>query len=165
MTRGENMPSTYMNSVIELDTVTPSGIFEGYASVFDDTDNVNDRVIKGAFEASLKQHKSKGTMPPLLWQHDTGEPIGKWQEIYEDNHGLYVKGRLFIQDILRARQAYRLMSEDALTGLSIGFRARKSHRNPKTGERILSQVDLLEISLVTFPALESARIKKIRKSF
>ena len=163
--QGENMQQNIMNSVVDFGRLEAAGVFEGYASVFDHTDSVSDRVIKGAFAESLKRSKANGTMPPLLWQHDTGEPIGKWREIREDSHGLYVKGELYIEDIPRARQAYRLMMEEALTGLSIGFKTEESHRDPKTRERVLTKVNLLEISLVTFPALESARIRRIKKSF
>ena len=158
------MQQNIMNSVVDIDPLKEEGVFEGYASVFDHTDSVSDKVVRGAFTESLKRSKAKDNMPPLLWQHDTGEPIGKWREIYEDSHGLYVKGELYVEDIPRARQAYKLMREGALTGLSIGFKTQEAHRDQKTGERILTKVNLLEISLVTFPALETARIKRIKKS-
>ena len=158
------MKHNFMNSVMDVETLQGEGMFEGYASVFDHTDSVRDRVKRGAFTASLARAKAKNKMPPLLWQHDTSEPIGKWHEIYEDRHGLYVKGELFIGDIPRARQAYKLITEEALSGLSIGFKAREAHRDPETGERVLNEIDLLEISLVTFPALESARVMRFKKS-
>lgn len=158
------MKDKILDSALSIEAVNGQGEFEGYASVFDQTDSVHDRVIKGAFKASLARHKEKGTFPALLWQHDTAEPIGKWLGIYEDSHGLFVRGRLYIDDIARARQAFKLMSEQAMTGLSIGFKALESYKDPHTGERILSEIELLEISLVTFPALEVARVSSVKQA-
>ena len=159
------MSDTIMNAPVQIAQVNKDGVFEGYASVFGATDSVRDKVVRGAFAHSLKRAKQSGRLPALLWQHDNCEPIGKWIEMREDTYGLYVKGVLYMDEIPRARQAYRLMQEEALTGLSIGFKADKSYREAETGARVLTQIHLLEISLVTFPALQSARIHKIRKSF
>ncbi len=156
------MRSQVINSVFDLESLDDAGIFEGYASVFNDIDNVRDKVEAGAFTQSLQAHRVSGRMPPLLWQHDTREPIGVFREIREDHKGLFVKGQLFIDDIARAKQAHKLMSENALSGLSIGFKTIDSEIDPMTGVRTLLKIDLMEISLVTFPALDSARVSAVK---
>lgn len=103
-------------------------------------------------------------MPPLLWQHDMKQPIGVWEKMHEDSHGLYATGRLFIQDIARAREAYKLLREKVVTGLSIGYRVKDSHIDPKSGARILAAVELLEVSMVTFPANDMARVSLVKSA-
>lgn len=152
------------DSAFEVKFQAESGTFEGYASVFDVVDSARDRMAAGSFRRSLDEHKRQGRLPPLLWQHDAAQPIGAWREIYEDAHGLYVKGDLFVADIPRAREACKLMREQVVNGLSIGYRVRQSHRDQKSGVRVLTDVDLLEISMVTFPANDSARIMRVKSA-
>ncbi len=151
-----------INSVFEIRAIADEGSFEGYASVFDDVDHAKDKVAPGAFADSLIRHKASGRLPPMLWQHDTKEPIGAWREMFEDDHGLFVRGELFIDDIPKARQAHKLLLENVVTGLSIGFRTITSEKDPKSGSRTLTKIDLLEVSMVTFPALDSARISTVK---
>jgi HK97 family phage prohead protease len=146
----------------ELKFLAETGTFEGYASVFNVVDNVQDKIAPGAFRDSLAQYHREHRFPPLLWQHDAAEPVGAWREMYEDSHGLYVKGDLFINDIALAKEAYKLLKENVVTGLSIGYRARESHREEKSGVRVLTKLDLLEVSLVTFPANELARVSGVK---
>ena len=150
------------HSPFELKFLQETGVFEGYASVFDVTDSVNDKIAAGAFEQSLAAHKADGRLPPLLWQHDPRQPIGAWREMREDAHGLFVKGELFVNDITRAKEAYRLLCENVVTGLSIGYRTKTSHRDKKSGVRVLTEVELLEVSMVTFPANEFARVSRVK---
>lgn len=152
------------DSLFEVKFQAETGSFEGYASVFDVVDSARDRISRGAFAKSLADGRTEGRLPPLLWQHDAAQPIGAWREIYEDGHGLYVRGDLFVADIPRAREAYKLMRERVVNGLSIGYRVRQSHRDQKTGVRVLTDVDLLEISMVTFPANDSARIVRVKSA-
>lgn len=153
-----------MESRFEVKFQAESGQFEGYASVFNVVDSVRDSIAPGAFRRCLAEMKSGQRLPPLLWQHDTAQPIGAWREMYEDSHGLYVKGDLFVAEIARAREAYKLMQEKVVNGLSIGYRVRQSHRDQKSGVRILTDVDLLEVSMVTFPANDSARIVRVKSA-
>lgn len=153
-----------------LDTRTelkfaPSGIFEGYAAVFGNIDSANDRIAPGAFTRSLQKCREEGRFPPMLWQHDVQKPIGMWQAMHEDSHGLYVSGRLFTDDIAQAREAYALLKENVVSGLSIGYRTAQSARDAKTGVRLLTELDLLEVSIVTFPANERARIRAVKSQF
>jgi uncharacterized protein len=146
----------------ELKRLAETGQFEGYAAVFGVTDNANDRIAPGAFAETLRNAKAEGRLPPLLWQHDAAEPIGAWREMTEDAHGLYVKGELFIHDIPRAREAYKLLREKVVTGLSIGYRAKEARREAGTGARVLDAIELLEVSMVTFPANEQARVRRVK---
>ena len=152
------------DATFELKFLAETGVFEGYASVFNVVDQVQDKIAPGAFKASLVAHRKSSRLPPLLWQHNAQEPIGAWREMYEDNHGLFVKGDLFIRDIALAKEAYKLLKENVVTGLSIGYRTQESNREKKSGVRVLTKLDLLEVSLVTFPANEMARVSSV-KSF
>lgn len=159
------MNTSHLQSPVEIKYLSETGFFEGYAAVFDVTDSVNDKIIPGAFKQSLDASRIEGRLPPLLWQHDTNQPIGAWREMFEDDHGLYVRGELFVNDIARAKEAYKLLKENVVTGLSIGYRAKESRRDAKTGTRILSTVDLLEVSVVTFPANDHARVNNVKSIF
>jgi HK97 family phage prohead protease len=133
------------------------GTFSGYASLFDRLDLSRDRVRPGAFRTSLARRGAAGIR--MLWQHDPAEPIGVWLSLVEDAKGLLVKGRL-AASVTRAREARALLAEGALDGLSIGFRIERSLTDPKTGIRDLTEIDLWEISLVTFPMLPDARVAR-----
>lgn len=128
----------------------------GYASVFGVCDQCGDVVQRGAYAASLSALKSDGRQVKMLWQHDPAQPIGVWEEVREDAHGLFVKGRL-LESVARGREAAALIEAGAIDGLSIGFRARKTTKNDK-GQRLLTELELWEVSLVTFPMLSSARV-------
>lgn len=136
--------------------VTDAGGIEGYASLFDAPDKGGDVVARGAYAASLKRMAAEGRRVRMLWQHDPREPIGIWDEVREDGRGLWVKGRL-LDGVARAREAAALITAGALDGLSIGYRTVRAHRNEK-GQRLLQELELWEVSLVTFPMLPSARV-------
>ena len=127
-------------------------VIEGYASLFGATDQGGDIVEKGAYARSLKA----GRRVKMLWQHDPREPIGIWDEVREDDRGLYVKGRLLDQ-VARAREAAALTRAGAIDGLSIGYRTVTAMKDER-GRRCLSEVELWEVSLVTFPMLPEARL-------
>lgn len=124
---------------------------EGYASVFEVVDNGLDVVSRGAFRKSLDVRK-----PKMLWQHEPGEPIGFWDEVREDEKGLYVKGRIF-KDIPRGAHAITAFRKGSMDSLSIGYSAKQA--SPEGGGRVrrLDEIELFEISLVTFPMLDEAR--------
>lgn len=136
--------------------------FEGYGSVFGTLDSYADTVKKGAFKRTLREWKAKGRMPAMLWQHNPDEPVGVWTEMAEDDHGLLVKGKLLTTG--KGPHAYEALKEGALSGLSIGFVTRKSQMNDETGIRTLTDVELWEVSLVTFPANDPARITSVRSA-
>lgn len=133
---------------------------EGYASLFDAPDQGGDVVKPGAFDRSLDEITSGRRALKMLWQHDPAQPIGVWDEVRIDDRGLYVKGRL-LDGIAKAREAQALVSAGAIDGLSIGYRtvkATKARGDAQAGQRYLTDLDLWEVSLVTFPMLSSARV-------
>ena len=131
-------------------------VIEGYASYFGACDQGNDVVQKGAYAASLARLAGDGRSVKMLWQHDPAQPIGIWDEVREDGRGLYVKGRL-LESIGKGREAAALIAAGAIDGLSIGYRTIKAVKNDK-GQRLLTELELWEVSLVTFPMLPSARV-------
>lgn len=133
--------------------VTDGEVIEGYASVFGRKDQGGDTVAAGAYAASLARRGAAGVR--MLWQHDAREPIGVWEEMREDERGLYVKGRL-VTGTVRGREAAALVAAGAIDGLSIGYRTLKAEK-AGAGRRLL-ELDLWEISLVTFPMLPEARV-------
>lgn len=136
--------------------VTDGHVIEGYASLFGDRDRGGDIVEKGAYARSLERLKAEGRQVKMLWQHDPAQPIGVWDEVREDGRGLYVKGRL-LETVARAREAAALIAANAIDGLSIGYRTVRAAENGK-GRRLLRELELWEVSLVTFPMLPSARV-------
>ena len=136
--------------------VTDGVVIEGYASRFGDVDRGGDIVQQGAYAASLRRLKAENRQVKMLWQHDPAQPIGVWDEVREDATGLFVKGRL-LDGVSKAREAATLIAEKAIDGLSIGYRTVRASKNDK-GQRLLTELELWEVSLVTFPMLSSARV-------
>ena len=135
--------------------IDADGRFAGYASVFGRRDGGGDIVMPGAFRDSLAARGADRVR--LLFQHDPKEPVGRWDEIVEDGFGLKVSGRL-IEGVPRAAGLRALIAQRAIDGLSIGFRAVRATREGRSGGRRLWAVDLWEISIVTFPMMDAARI-------
>jgi HK97 family phage prohead protease len=148
---------------LEIKAADPDGTIRGYASMFDERDSMGDIVVSGAFAKSLDKTKASGRQLPMLWQHISAQPLGPWTEITEDDKGLAVTGRLLIDAVERAREAYALAKERVITGLSIGFRLLDWEWSGTLQAILLKEIDLWEVSLVTFPALDSARITDVKK--
>ncbi len=128
----------------------------GYASLFGKADQGGDVVETGAYARSLAALSAKGGRVKMLWQHDPAQPIGVWDEVREDGAGLWVKGRI-LRDVEKGREAAALIEAGAIDGLSIGYRTVRATKNDKGG-RLLSELELWEVSLVTFPMLPDARV-------
>ncbi|MCE7997377.1 MAG: HK97 family phage prohead protease [Rhodobiaceae bacterium] len=148
-------------AAFQVEEVDDAGAFEGYASLFGAEDLGHDLVQRGAFRASLA--KRGAAQVRMLFQHDPADPIGSWEDIREDSRGLYVRGRLTL-DVARARDVHALMKSGALDGLSIGFHTVKAVRDAKTGLRHLLELDLWEISIVTFPMQPGARVSAVKSA-
>ncbi len=133
-------------------SIDAEGRFAGYASVFNRLDSGGDIVLPGAFAKSLTRRRGRIR---LLFQHDPKEPVGIWDSLAEDSHGLFVTGRL-VPGVPRSDALKRLIQDGALDGLSIGFRTVRASR--RDGNRLLHEIDLYEVSIVTFPMMEDARI-------
>jgi HK97 family phage prohead protease len=145
----------------ELKEVRDTGVFSGYGSVYDVVDDGGDIIKAGAFAASLAEWGTKGRAPAMLWQHSMREPIGAWEVVRETDKGLFVQGQLALKT-QRGAEAYELMKMGALSGLSVGFMTREDSRDQKTGIRTIKQADLWEISPVTFPMNDAARISAVK---
>jgi HK97 family phage prohead protease len=128
----------------------------GYASLFGATDQGGDVVLPGAYGASLAALKARGGAVKMLWQHDPAQPIGVWDEVREDDRGLWVSGRL-LPEVAKGREAAALIAAGAVDGLSIGYRTKRASKDAE-GRRLLAEVELWEVSLVTFPMLMQARV-------
>jgi HK97 family phage prohead protease len=141
--------------------IEDSGTFAGYGSVYGVLDAGDDVIAPGAFSESVQKAQQSGLMPALLWQHKASEPIGAYTLMREDDHGLYVEGRLALRT-QRGLEAYELMRMHAVSGLSVGFQTKDDAFDAKTGVRTIRKGDLWEVSLVTFPMNNYARVHAVK---
>jgi hypothetical protein len=146
----------------KAESVGDDGTFSGYGSVFGNVDSYKEIVAPGAFAKSLETLASTDDPLPVLWQHDPEKPIGLYTELKEDDRGLLVSGKLLMNHVTLAREAYALMKARVVKGLSIGYYVRGDSYDEKTGVRTLNEVDLREISVVTFPANEQAQVENVK---
>jgi len=153
------MEQKHLDFSLEIKELQENGSFKGYGSVFDVRDGWDDIVLKGAFTKSLESKT-----PVMLWQHNDAEPIGVYDLVKEDNLGLYMEGHLLVDGVVRAKEAYVLLKNKAINGLSIGYIPVKweweSHDDVRV--RLLKEIDLWEVSLVTFPANPKAVISGVK---
>ena len=122
--------------------------FEGYGSVFGNTDLGGDVVVKGAFSGSLAEYKRNGSMPLMFWMHDPSRVPGKWLDMSEDDNGLYVKGEL--ADTPLGNEIHTLLKMEAVRGLSIGYQTLEADWGADD-TRLIKQVKLWEVSAVSLP--------------
>jgi len=135
--------------------------FEGYASVFDGVDSFGDTILKGAFAESLQKMKRK---PLMLYGHSSNNVIGKWLDMKEDETGLYVVGE-FTPNHTLAKDVHASLAHGAIDGISIGFRVPIGGAEElEDGGRKISKVDLVEVSIVGFPADDAARVNSVKMS-
>lgn len=164
--------------LIEIKLATGDGvttdemIFSGYGAVFGNVDSYGDVIQKGAFKDTLRDAKKSDNWPAMLMQHggwgmgaDDMTPVGIWTSMEEDDIGLKVEGKL--ADTARGREAYGLLKmspRPAITGMSIGYMAKEFilGTKPEEPRRTLKRVDLMEVSLVTFPANGKARVQSVK---
>jgi len=127
-----------------------TGEIEGLAWPFGSPDRVGDVIEKGAFAGAI--------LPlPMLFGHDGDDPVGAWNEATEAADGLRLKGRLLVGEVRRADEVCALVKAGAVRGLSVGFITKKSA--PRSdGGRTISELELLEVSLVTIPMHPGARV-------
>ena len=142
--------------------LTDGARIEGYASLFGQPDQGGDLVQRGAYAKSLQALARDGRRVKMLWQHDPAQPIGIWDAAFEDARGLYVKGRL-LDGVAKAEEARALIEAGAIDGLSIGYRTLRAERDAKS-RRVLTEVELWEVSLVTFPMLPTARLTQQKQA-
>lgn len=145
----------------KAEAVNDDGTFNGYGSVFGNVDSYNEIVAPGAFAKSLKAIAKSGDPLPALWQHRSGEPVGGYDLLEEDKRGLKVEGFLVLEDPV-AKRAHLYMKRRIVKGLSIGYYVIKSSYDEETNIRTLIELELVEISIVTFPANAEAQIDNVK---
>jgi HK97 family phage prohead protease len=149
-----------------------TGVFSGYGAVFGNVDLGGDLIEKGAFRDTLRAWEDKGKYPPMLLQHGGGFlggaddllPVGKWTSMEENSKGLKVEGELFAMNTERGQYIYEGLKAKALDGLSIGYKAKEFVAGTKPGQprRTLKSLDLIELSIVTFPMNDKARVGGVK---
>lgn len=152
-----------------------AGVFSGYGAIFGNIDAGGDMIERGAFKQTLREWEDRGKYPPMLLQHGGGFlggaddmlPVGRWTSMEENTRGLKVEGELFAMGTERGQYIYEGLKAGALDGLSIGYRAKEFIVGTKPGEprRILKMLELLELSIVTFPMNDKARIGAVKGDF
>ena len=138
---------------MEAERVRSGLRFAGYASVFDRVDRGGDIVLAGAFRRSL----ARGVAVPLLWQHQPGRTVGRVEHLAEDDRGLQIIGRL--NDDEFGRSLAQELTQGRLSGLSFGYRVRAAQQGKRA--RQISELELLEVSLVRRPMQPLARVHKV----
>jgi hypothetical protein len=150
-------PFTY-----DVKEISEEGVFSGYGSIFDDEpDSYGDVIERGAFAKTLLNQGRNKNGIAMLYQHDHSMPIGVWTEMVEDQIGLKVRGQLAI-NTTSGKDAYELMKLGAIKGLSIGYTVKREEIDNEKNCRILKEIELWEISPVTFPAKISATITNVK---
>jgi uncharacterized protein len=144
---------------LQLKEVGDDGSVTGYGSIFGNLDSYGEIVEPGAFTQSLKAHARSKTMPLMLWQHDTHEPIGVWESMEEDAKGLMCRGKLLL-DVQKGKEAWSRLKAGAIRGLSIGYRVLASE--PEGNNVRLKKLDLMEVSIVSFPANDRALVQTVK---
>lgn len=158
---------------VKFDSGSEAMSFSGYGARFGNVDSYGDVIAPGAFEKTLKDARSSGNWPAMLLQHgsflggDDNMPVGVWTEMREDSKGLYVEGQL--APTARGKDAYTLLKmspRPAINGMSIGYRPVEwsMRAKPEDPRRTLKAVELLEVSLVTFPANGKARVEAVKSA-
>ena len=150
------------NARIQLKALGDDGVFEGYGAVFGNQDSYGEVILPGAFKDSLRRWGESGSMPPVLWQHKRDEPLGLILEMEEDDRGLFIRGQLLIKEVQRAKEAHSLLKNRAISGLSIGYVPVVDEYDRDEGIVYLKEIDLWEISVVTFPANPEAGVTTVK---
>lgn len=149
---------------LEIKSADSAGVIEGYGSTFGgEPDSYGDIIVQGAFAESLAKHRAEGTMPLMLWGHNAHElPIGDWTEMEEDSKGLFVKGKLDLDDPVGQR-VHKALQRKSVRGLSIGYEVVEKRSDPKrAGVTMLEKVNLWEVSAVNFPANRNSLISAVK---
>lgn len=154
----------YKSFDMEFKASNDGSKFSGFAAVFGNEDFGGDIIVEGAFKDSLKEIATKGRKVPILWQHYTDEPVGYWDKLVETDEGLYGDGVLLTDTDPLAKRASGLIKAGAISGLSIGYRIPKGGAEWDDESRLLKQIDLKEVSVVTFPMNDEARIDVVKAS-
>ncbi len=153
------MKKSYKFNVKSFDVQT--GEIEGYANTFNFKDYAGDITMPGAFTKCLEQHKRNGTVIKMLWQHQPENPIGVWTEGYEDEKGLYLKGKLIL-GVQKADEAALLLAAGAIDGLSIGYEVIDEEYSYKEDANLLHELNCYEVSVVTHQCNAESKVESVK---
>jgi HK97 family phage prohead protease len=157
------MDLKHLHLALDVKEITDEGKFEGYASTHYNVDEGGDRVEQGAFDRSLARYKARNQRPKMLWMHDPNKVIGVWDDLYQDDKGLFVKGRL-LKETQLGRETHVLMRAGAIDSLSIGYRTiADGYEGANSEVRVLKELDLYEVSIVSFPMNTEARVTDVKR--
>ncbi|MCO6506240.1 hypothetical protein BHC46_07275 [Snodgrassella alvi] len=159
------MQTKRLDMPLEIKSVKEDGFFSGYGSINGNIDSYGDVVVPGAFAKSLAEWEARNRMPPVLFNHDWNAPIGCYTKLVEDERGLYVEGKLLIDQIGKARETHALLQAKAIDGLSIGYRIIRQEYDREADTNRLIEVKLYEISVVIFPANPEARVDYVKYDY
>ncbi len=148
-------------SEFKASAVDSSGFFAGHAATFNTPDMSGDIILPTAFHATLAQAKASGRLPALLWAHDSHAPLGRLTTLREDRLGLYAEAQLTLE-AQAAKEVYALMKDGAVSGLSIGYTLPDGGAEYRGSNRLLKQIDLLEVSLVSIPMHPDSRVTAVK---
>lgn len=156
--RKDDTKFTHLSLVQELRTSdnAEEGIVEGYVAVWGTVDTYNSRFQKGCFKKTIENRMNK---IKVLWNHDTEQPIGKLEEIREDDHGLFIRAQLIIE-VEKAKETFELIKGGAIDCFSFGFRTIKDKF--ENGIQVITEVMLGEVSPVVFEANPASKITNVR---
>lgn len=143
---------------LEFKSLDEKGTFIAYGATFGNEDLGGDVVVKGAFAKSLQDTPAEKVY--MFYNHDSKEIIGEYTSIKEDEHGLVIEGRLFVDDIKRAQETYFLMKKNLIRKFSIGYQIIK--KSFESGKRMLEEIKLIEVSPVTFPMNPEAELLGVK---
>lgn len=141
--------------------VANTGVFSGYCVSFSTVDLGGDMILPGALTATLAEHKARGSLPALLWAHDMSAPIGRITKMQEDGRGLFTEAALTLET-RAAKEAYALLKDGAVSGLSIGYSVPDGGAEYRGDTRLLKQITLFEVSLVSVPMNPAARVTAVK---
>jgi len=145
----------------EIKAPDAAGIFAGHGAIFDSVDLGGDSIQRGSFHDTLSEIKARGNPLPVLWSHDQSKAVGRFTMLREDNVGLYVEGKLTLET-QAAKEAYALLRDRAVSGLSIGYGVPDGGSSHRGRTRLLHKIDLHEISLVAVPMHPDARVTQVK---
>ena len=144
--------------------ISENGEFEGYISTYYDVDSYGTYFLPGAWDRSIERFNA-GEVIPVLWSHDRTKPIGKCTELRSDDKGLWAHGKLTMEDP-QAKTAYAHMKDESVLGLSVGFELDYDalEYNQELDAYGIADADLMEYSVVVFPANPNAKITQVKSS-
>ena len=161
----------FTTRLLECKMLDKRGSFAGYGAAYENVDHGDDLIKQGAFSKSIAELTKEGIMPSMFWMHNQNTPVGEWSSVAEDRRGLKVAGGLWVDGGIEdreptelAKMAYNVVRSKTAAGLSIGYQTVKYSFTEisKRRVRVLEELKLGEISIVSFPMNPKAKITAVK---